>query len=272
MKFICEKCDQPCRMEVEGTQNAEGWIDALGRVCAYPKWREVKEKPGVTDEMKIWNCLQCDEECEIKLPAGRVPGGCPVVGKDPCDAAWHNPPREKHERNGCTQSRVSDDPYIQCKSVDYEVIFDDKARLMHGLKASCCERVSDDAVDTCPGCSGRHEKLLSVIGINHDTCPGCIAKKKEIERLKAESADWEKTAGEISDRSSRQFGEIEDLKAELERDIEQGFENTIRSMRRFGVACVALGCMMHHKKYPFIGRTMARMVRWAGDCEEWRAA
>jgi hypothetical protein len=59
--------------------------------------------------MKIWNCLQCDVRCEIELPDNKYPGVCPVLGKNLCDASWHNPPMEKGEHSGRVRREVKPD-------------------------------------------------------------------------------------------------------------------------------------------------------------------
>ena len=165
--------------------------------------------------MGKWECNECPfSGCVLDdtMCASMPPKSCPHTASS---AKWRKVDDPAHEPKSESEpgrySRIDDNAIPPCKlDPAYEPEPDAPTRL-NTLASTLYTKIK----------GGQY--FISV------ECPGCKAKdadasqlRAEIARLKnnlavseKESADWEKTAGEISDRSARQAGEIEDLKVAL---------------------------------------------------------
>ncbi|MEA3225090.1 MAG: hypothetical protein U9Q07_04005 [Planctomycetota bacterium] len=190
-KYICETCKASCTLETRTGEPphkcVRGWLTVnMGKKLSsddgylmptgtdHSDWREVKDpRPGTVSGYRIW-----------RTPHGQMFLPADWDGKVDKEVVFYPP-------GHCPE----------CREKDAEI-----ERLQKRLAKE------EDEADVL--LLERDEAREEIKWLKREHAHPTVVREmeKEVKRLKKESADWEETAGRMSDRAARLDGEIEDLK------------------------------------------------------------
>jgi len=168
--------------------------------------------------MGKWICNDCGEPCTFD--SGRRNMSKDYIGKMALLCAHHPHWREVKEEPEKTPAGVvtwTNVPPSGCVSIPYMAFECPECK----EKDERIDELTSDVKTWKDVSNGRAGKIRRLLESHRDFIDMHNATKREkdaeIERMQAESADWEETAGRMSDRASRLGGEVEDRDAEIGR-------------------------------------------------------